>query len=100
MSEIFDRFPDFIQEFIYSHNWESLRDVQVAAAESIFYTDHNLLLTTSTASGKTEAAFFPIIADLWENPPQSVGVIYVAPLKSLINDQFNQDAILLQQDLV
>ena len=54
MSEIFERFPPFIQEFIYSHNWESLREVQVAAAECIFNTDDNLLLTTSTASGKTE----------------------------------------------
>ncbi|MBQ8416768.1 MAG: DEAD/DEAH box helicase, partial [Clostridia bacterium] len=63
-------------------------EVQVAAAESIFYTDHNLLLTSSTASGKTEAAFFPILSELCENPPTSVGVLYIAPLKSLINDQF------------
>ena len=61
MSEIFERFPTFIQEFIYSHSWESLREVQVAAAETIFHTDRNLLLTSSTASGKTEAALFPIL---------------------------------------
>ena len=85
---VFERFPDFIREFIYSHGWETLRDVQVAAAETLFYSDHNLLLTSSTASGKTEAAFFPILADLYENPPQSVGALYIAPLKSLINDQF------------
>ena len=88
MSEIFERFPPFVREFIYAHGWESLREVQVAAAESIFGTDNNLLLTTSTASGKTEAAFFPILSDLYENPPASVGVLYIAPLKSLINDQF------------
>ena len=88
MSEIFERFPDFIQEYIYSHNWESLREVQVAAAEVIFGTDANLLLTSSTASGKTEAAFFPVMSELCENPPMSVGVLYIAPLKSLINDQF------------
>ena len=97
MSAIFDRFPDFIQEFIYSHNWESLREVQVAAAESIFNTDHNLLLTTSTASGKTEAAFFPILTELCENPPMSVGVLYIAPLKSLINDQFYRIEALLTE---
>jgi ATP-dependent Lhr-like helicase len=86
VAEIFERFPDFIREYIYRHNWETLRAVQMAAAETLFFTDHHLLLTSGTASGKTKAAFFPIIADLWENPPQSVGVIYVAPLKSLIND--------------
>lgn len=88
MSEIFERFPPFVREFIYAHGWESLREVQVAAAESIFGTDHNLLLTTSTASGKTEAAFFPVLSELYETPPHSVGVLYIAPLKSLINDQF------------
>ncbi len=85
---LFERFPEFIQEFIYAHGWEQLREVQLAAAYTIFETDHNLLLTSSTASGKTEAAFFPILTELCENPPMSVGVLYLAPLKSLINDQF------------
>ncbi len=94
---IFERFPDFIREFIYSRGWESLRDVQVAAAEVLFERDDNLLLTSSTASGKTEAAFFPILADLYENPPQSVGALYIAPLKSLINDQFFRIEDLLEE---
>lgn len=87
---IFERFPDFIREYIYSHSWESLRAVQVAAAKTIFETDNNLLLTSSTASGKTEAAFFPILSLLHEDPSSSVGVLYIAPLKSLINDQFER----------
>ena len=88
--KIFERFPDFIQEFIYAHSWESLRDVQMAAAHTLFCTDHDLLLTSSTASGKTEAAFFPVLTELYESPSQSVGVLYIAPLKSLINDQFSR----------
>ena len=46
--------------------------------------------SSSTASGKTEAAFFPIIAKIVSDPvaASSVSVLYVAPLKSLINDQF------------
>ena len=35
---IFGRFPPFIREYIFSHSWESLRDVQVAAAQTIFDT--------------------------------------------------------------
>ena len=85
---IFERFPEFIREYIFTHRWESLRGVQVAAARTLFLTDHHLLLTSSTASGKTEAAFFPILSDLCERPPKSVGALYIAPLKSLINDQF------------
>lgn len=87
---IFARFPDFIKEFIYNHGWTELRDIQLEAARVIFETDSNLLLSSSTASGKTEAAFFPIISDIVENPPEvkSISVLYIAPLKSLINDQF------------
>lgn len=87
---IFERFPDFIREYIYSHSWESLREVQIAAAKTIFESDKNLLLTSSTASGKTEAAFFPILSLLHEDPSATVGVLYIAPLKSLINDQFER----------
>ena len=87
---IFEKFPDFIREYIFTHRWEALRAVQVAAAETLFLTDHHLLLTSSTASGKTEAAFFPILSDLYQRPPESVGVLYIAPLKSLINDQFGR----------
>ncbi len=87
---IFERFPEFIREYIFTHRWESLRGVQVAAARTLFLTNHHLLLTSSTASGKTEAAFFPILSDLCENPPMSVGALYICPLKSLINDQFGR----------
>ena len=95
--KIFARFPDFIQEFIYSHSWDSLREIQIAAAKTIFTTDHNLLLTSSTASGKTEAAFFPILSQIWQAPVSGVSVLYIAPLKSLINDQFGRMEEILEQ---
>ena len=86
----FDRYAPFVQEYIYRNRWENLRAIQVAAADAIFNTDDNVLLTASTASGKTEAAFFPIITLFSENPPASVGCIYIGPLKALINDQFSR----------
>lgn len=86
----FDRYAPFIQDFIYAHDWESLRSIQVAAAEAIFDTDDNVLLTASTASGKTEAAFFPILTEFYDDPPASVGALYIGPLKALINDQFTR----------
>ncbi len=87
---VFSRFPDFIKEYIYGHGWSELREVQLDAARVIFDTDKNLLISSSTASGKTEAAFFPIISDIYDDPDakRSVSVLYIAPLKSLINDQF------------
>ncbi len=87
---VFSRFPDFIKEYIYSHGWSELREVQLEAARVIFESSSNLLISSSTASGKTEAAFFPIISDIYDDPGAkgSISVLYIAPLKSLINDQF------------
>ncbi len=85
---VFERFPSFIREFIYAHSWAELRPIQIEAAKTVFDTDNNLLLTSSTASVKTEAAFFPILTDIYEYPCNGVSVLYIAPLKSLINDQF------------
>ena len=84
---VFDLYAPFVQDYIYRRNWQNLRAIQVAAAEAIFHTEENVLLTASTASGKTEAAFFPILSLLHQNPPSSVGCIYIGPLKALINDQ-------------
>lgn len=86
--DVFSRYAPFVQDFIYENNWQSLRGVQVAAGDAIFNTDDNVLLCASTASGKTEAAFFPILTLFSEDPPASVGCLYIAPLKALINDQF------------
>ena len=87
---VFERYAPFIQDYIYRSGWQSLRSVQNAAGDAIFNTDENVLLTASTASGKTEAAFFPILTLLDEEPSETVGVLYIAPLKALINDQFGR----------
>ena len=88
--EVFYRYAPFIQDYIFRSGWKTLRGVQNAAGDAIFNTKDNVLLTASTASGKTEAAFFPILTLLDEEPSQSVGVLYIAPLKALINDQFGR----------
>ena len=88
----FDSFSPFIKDYIYRKGWFSLHEMQVEAAKIIFETEDNLLLTSSTASGKTEAAFFPILSELYEDRDNlsGFGVLYIAPLKSLINDQFDR----------
>ena len=85
---IFDRYAPFVRDYIYKNGWESLRAIQVAAGDAVFNSDDNILLSASTASGKTEAAFFPILTLFSEDMPSSVGAIYIGPLKALINDQF------------
>ena len=86
--DVFSRYAPFIQDYIYQSGWHALRDVQEATGRAIFTTDHHVLVCASTASGKTEAAFFPMLTLLDEAPAHSVGILYIAPLKALINDQF------------
>ena len=93
----FEQLAPFIQEYIYRSKWQELREVQVAACDIIFNTDNNLLISTATASGKTEAAFLPIITEIYNERPSSVGVLYIAPLKALINDQFVRIEELLEE---
>jgi len=88
--DAFYKLAPFIQDFIYANKWEELRGNQVAACDVIFDSDDNLLLSSGTATGKTEAAFLPILTELYNNPSKSVGIMYISPLKALINDQFKR----------
>ncbi len=47
---------------------------------------HNLLLTAPTGSGKTFAAFLPIITQILTDPGPGLRCLYIAPLKALIRD--------------
>lgn len=93
----FDRLAPFIQEYIYRNKWERLRDIQAEAIRAILDTQDHILISSGTATGKTEAALLPIITDLHHNPPGSIGVLYIGPLKALINDQFERLTDLLEE---
>ncbi len=90
MQSSYQRLAPFIQEYIYSNGWTDLRHAQVEACRVVFETDDHLLIAAGTASGKTEAAFLPILTLLHENPPESIGAVYIGPIKALINDQFDR----------
>jgi ATP-dependent helicase Lhr and Lhr-like helicase len=93
----FSRLAPFIQEYIYNHNWTELRAVQIEACKVIFDTDAHLLVVAGTASGKTEAAFLPVLTLLHENPSSTIGALYIGPIKALINDQFERLNDLLRE---
>lgn len=84
---IYDLLSEPVRKFIYNKGWEQLRPIQVAAIEKISTTDNNYILASRTASGKTEAAFLPILSKVDFRPP-GIHVLYISPLIALINDQF------------
>ncbi len=76
-----------IRRYIRNKGWEELRPIQIAAIERIMSSDFNYILASRTASGKTEAAFLPILSKVDFNE-RGVRILYISPLIALINDQF------------
>lgn len=88
--EAYESLADFIRDYIYEKQWENLNPMQIKAIEKVGEGRKNLLFTAGTAMGKTEAAFMPAISETYRHPVNSVAILYISPLKALINDQFRR----------
>ena len=87
MNSVFTRFPDRLQSAIVSRlGWTSLRPVQELAGDKLL-DGYNALILAPTAGGKTEACMFPLLAQMVEREPTGVGILYIAPIKALLNNQ-------------
>jgi len=88
-SNSFHLLDERIQRFIWAEGWESLRDAQEAAIPLIVKADRDVIRAAATAAGKTEAAFLPALTHLVALDRPGL-VVYISPLKALINDQFGR----------
>lgn len=79
-----------IQEKLNKMGWTELRPIQEDAIRTLFTSDKNLIISAKTASGKTEAAFLPILSQIVDKKVVGISAIYIGPLKALINDQFQR----------
>lgn len=80
-----------VRRWIWQQGWAELRDVQELAIDTILNGDGDAIVSAATAAGKTEAAFLPICSRLVEDDAtRGVQVLYVGPLKALINDQWRR----------
>lgn len=83
----FERLNPAIQyHIVNSIGWPGLREVQEACIEPIL-AGHNIIVQAQTAGGKTEAAFFPLISRMLTEHWQPLSILYLSPLKALINNQ-------------
>ncbi|GHU80323.1 ATP-dependent helicase [Bacteroidia bacterium] len=85
----FELLSEPIRKFIRDKGWSQLRPIQQAAIAKILSTSDNYILAARTASGKTEAAFLPILTKV-DFSEHGVKVLYISPLIALINDQFSR----------
>jgi ATP-dependent Lhr-like helicase len=86
----FELLDSRIQQWIWASGWTELRDAQERAIPLILDGNEDVIIAATTASGKTEAAFFPILTRLGAPAPQEPLAIYISPLKALINDQWRR----------
>jgi ATP-dependent Lhr-like helicase len=79
-----------IQRAIYKMAWTRFRAIQDEAIEYLIKSPDDLIISAPTASGKTEACFLPIISNIIKTTTCGVKILYISPLKALINDQFSR----------
>lgn len=85
-SSAFELLDPRVQRWIWKEGWAELRDIQEEAIPAVIAADRDVIIASATASGKTEAAFLPI-ASAVASGADGLSVLYISPLKALINDQ-------------
>lgn len=90
-SNAFGQLHPTVQRWVWDQGWPALRPIQEHAAHVITPGDKDVIVAAATASGKTEAAWLPIVSALAKGDGDAaaggVQALYVGPLKALINDQ-------------
>lgn len=89
MTEVFGRLAEPVRQWVRRQGWANLRDVQVRATSAILDGRGDVIISAATAGGKTEAAFLPLLSQVFDQPQSTPGfdLLYVGPLKALITDQ-------------
>lgn len=78
--------PALQYHIVNSIGWPGLREVQEACIEPVL-SGQNIIVQAQTAGGKTEAAFFPLMSRMLTEHWHPLSIIYLSPLKALINNQ-------------
>lgn len=89
MSAAFDKLALPIRKWIRLQGWRELRPIQEKTIRAVRDRENDLIVAASTAGGKTEAAFLPLVSQVLDAPEDAGGfdILYVGPLKALITDQ-------------
>ncbi len=90
-SVVFDSLADPVKRWIWRKNWKSLHSIQEKAIPIVLDEESDIIIAAPTAGGKTEAAFLPLISTVLDSPGKGgFDLVYVSPLRALINDQFDR----------
>ena len=85
--EAFDRLSPALQyQVVNGLDWTDLRPVQEQSIHAIL-DGANCIILAPTAGGKTEAALLPLLSRMDTDDLEPVSVLYVAPIRALLNNQ-------------
>ncbi len=79
-----------LQRFIHRKGWQDLNLLQKKSIKPIIEHNQDCIIASGTATGKTEAAFLPAISYILKEQKEGIRLLYVSPLKALINDQYRR----------
>jgi ATP-dependent Lhr-like helicase len=83
----FDRLAPALQyQIVNTLGFSSLRPVQDLTIDAVLQ-GKNCVVLAPTAGGKTEASFFPILSQIHSGSWKPVSVLYLSPIKALLNNQ-------------
>ncbi len=86
----FERLGHPVRRWIWPQKWQRLRDVQEKAIPAIL-AGGDVVISARTAAGKTEAAIMPLLTRVLDGDGRDgFRILYVSPLKALINDQYRR----------
>jgi ATP-dependent Lhr-like helicase len=89
-SSSFALLDERIRRWIWEQKWDDIREAQEQAIPLILKANSDIVVSAPTSAGKTEAAFLPILTRILSQDAPSIRVLYIGPLKALINDQFQR----------
>ncbi|GAC1657033.1 MAG: DEAD/DEAH box helicase [Vulcanimicrobiaceae bacterium] len=93
----YDRLAHGVQRWIDNHSWNEWTPIQAKAIPQIL-DGKGALIVAPTASGKTEAAILPMISEISRLRLPPIALLYISPLRALINDQTRRAQLLLEEN--
>jgi ATP-dependent helicase Lhr and Lhr-like helicase len=80
LHKLHPRLQDFVRD-----KWKGFTEIQEKAFDPVF-DGVSCTIEAPTSGGKTEAVLFPLLSRISANKSQGFKVLYIAPLKALLND--------------
>jgi len=82
-----NQLPPRLRDYLKDKGWNELTPIQQAAFQPIF-KGTSCIIEAPTSGGKTEAVLFPLLTRIVGTKTPGYRILYIAPLKALLNDLF------------